>query len=78
VAADKAYLRHKDLKAVARVAGAPYVPFKNNTLPPGEDFVWSRMYHVSMLNRETFLEHYHKRSSVESAQCLVCQGGRLV
>ena len=71
VAADKAYLSRKNLKAVERVGDTAYVPFKSNTLPPDEDSAWSRMYHVFMLNRETFLEHYHKRSSVESAFSMV-------
>lgn len=67
VAADKAYLSRKNLNAVQRVGGTAYVPFKSNTVPPDEDSVWAKMYSVFMLNRETFLEHYHKRSSVESA-----------
>jgi len=71
VSADKAYLSRKNLKAVERAGGTPYVPFKSNTVPPNDDSVWSKMYSVFMLNRETFLEHYHKRSSVESAFSMV-------
>ena len=40
-------------------------------MPPTDDSIWSKMYSVFMLNRETFLEHYHKRSSVESAFSMV-------
>ena len=71
VSADKAYLSRKNLKAVERVGGTPYVPFKSNTVPPDGNSVWARMYHVFRLNRETFLEHYHRRSSVESAFSMV-------
>ena len=69
VAADKAYLSHKNLKAVKAAGGTPYVPFKSNTLPPDEEdsSVWSQMYHYFMLNREEFLEHYHQRSNAETA-----------
>lgn len=63
--------RRKNLKAVERVGGTPYVPFKSNTVPPTDDSIWSKMYGVFMLNRETFLEHYHKRSSIESAFSMV-------
>lgn len=67
VAADKAYLSRKNLKAVERAGGTPFVPFKSNTLPPTEDSIWSKMYGYFMCHREEFLEHYHKRSNVESA-----------
>ena len=71
VAADRAYLSRMNLEAVERVDGTAYVPFKSNTVPPEGDSVWSRMYHVFMLNREMVLEHYHKRSSAESAFSMI-------
>jgi transposase len=71
VSADRAYLSRKNLKAVERAGGTPYVPFKPNTVPPDEDSIGSKMYSVFMLNRETFLQHYHKRSSAESAFSMV-------
>ena len=71
VAADKAYLSRKNLNAVERVGDTPYIPFKTNTLPPDEDSVWSRMYHVFTLQREAFLEHYHKRSNAETAYSMI-------
>jgi transposase len=67
VAADRAYLSRKNLEAVERVGGTPYVPFKSNTLPPEGDSVWSRMYGYFMCHRDEFLEHYHRRVSAESA-----------
>ena len=68
VAADKAYLSHKNLQAVESVGGTPFVPFKSNTLPPAEDgSAWAQMYYFFMQNREQFLEHYHKRSNAETA-----------
>ncbi|MDX6381251.1 MAG: hypothetical protein QOI57_2275 [Rubrobacteraceae bacterium] len=71
VSADKAYLSHKNTEAVEQVGAIPFIPFKSNTLPPAEDSAWSRMYHYFMFNRETFAEHYHKRSNIESAYSMI-------
>ncbi len=73
VVADKAYLSHKNLRAVELAGGTPYVPFKSNTAEPAEeeDSAWARMYHYFMFNRETFLEHYHQRSNIESAYSMI-------
>jgi hypothetical protein len=56
VLADKAYLSHKNLKAVDLAGGTPFVPFKSNTVEPAADDVstWARMYHFFIYNRETF------------------------
>jgi hypothetical protein len=71
VTADKAYLSHKNLRAVEQAGGTPFVPFKSNTVEPEGDSIWARMYHFFVYNRETFLEHYHKRSNIESAYSMV-------
>ena len=66
VSADKAYLSHKNLAAIEAVNGAPFIPFKSNTVATTEDSAWGRMYHYFMLKREDFLSHYHRRSNVET------------
>lgn len=71
VSADKAYLSRKNASAVEAVGATPFVPFKSNSLPPAESSAWSRMYHYFMFNREEFLQHYHRRSSVESVFSMV-------
>ena len=73
VLADKAYLSHKNLRAVEAVGGTPFVPFKSNTVEPTEeaDPIWARMYYYFMYNRLTFMEHYHMRSNVESAYSMI-------
>lgn len=71
VSADKAYLSHKNLRAVELAGGTPFVPFKSNTVEPTEDSIWSKMYYYFMHERETFLEHYHRRSNVESAYSMI-------
>jgi transposase len=71
VSADKAYLSHKNLKAVAHVNAMPFIPFKVNTAVPKKNNIWSEMYHYFMYNREEFLTHYHKRSNVETAFSMI-------
>ena len=49
----------------------PYIPFKINTAVPKGNNIWSEMYHYFMTNRTEFLDHYHKRSNVETAFSMI-------
>jgi len=71
VSADKAYLSRKNLNAVESVGGMPFIPFKSNTLEPTEAGAWARMYHLFMYRREEYMEHYHKRSNIETAYSMI-------
>jgi transposase len=71
VSADKAYLSHKNLHAVEAVGGMPFIPFKSNTVVPTEAGMWARMYHLFMYQREAYMEHYHKRSNIETAYSMI-------
>jgi transposase len=71
VSADKAYLSHDNLKAVAKHNAMPYIPFKVNTIAPKDNSLWAEMYYYFMHNREEFLTHYHKRSNVETAFSMI-------
>lgn len=72
VSADKAYLSREILDAVERAGATPYVPFKTSTVVPKDNgSIWSKMYHLFMFNREIYLEHFHKRSNVESAFSMI-------
>jgi len=71
VSADKAYLSHKSLSAVEAVGGMPFVPFKSNTLEPTKAGTWAKMYHLFMYEREAFMQHYHKRSNIETAFSMI-------
>jgi len=76
VSADKAYSSRKNLHAVQAVGGTAYIPFKHRTngigsKQDGFDGLWSRMWHFYNFNRETFLQHYHKRSNVESTFAMI-------
>lgn len=71
VSADKAYLSKKNLQAVEDIGGMPFVPFKSNTLEPTGAGAWARMYHLFMYKREEYMEHYHKRSNIETAFSMI-------
>ena len=70
VSADKAYLSKENLRAAERVGATPYIPFRSNsrrvTAYGKPDVLWERAWFVYHFNRAQFLEHYHKRSNVET------------
>ena len=67
---DKAYNSFANFNAVASAGATPYIPFKKNTTAKvhtgNKAWLWRKMYHYFQLNQEEFLEHYHKRSNVET------------
>lgn len=72
VSADLAYSARKNLDAVRDIGGIPYIPFKSNAT--GEAMgsaTWKKMYHYFQLNREEFMEHYHKRSNIEATNAAI-------
>ena len=72
VSADKAYLGGENLLVTLRQGAIPYIPFKSNSQiqtnygPKSESELWTRMFHFYNFHREEFLQHYHKRSNVET------------
>lgn len=77
VSADKAYLARKNLDAVEAIGATPFIPFKSSTAHlrqaplPEMETAWSRMYHWFAYNREDFMNHYHKRSNVETTFSMI-------
>ena len=70
VSADKAYLGATNMLATLKQGAIPYIPFKVNSMDASggtaKSEVWSRMFHFYNLHRAEFLQHYHKRSNVET------------
>lgn len=70
VSADKAYLSNANLQTVVDNHAQPYIPFKTNSRQEnrwaGKPALWKQMYHLYSYNTERFMEHYHKRSNVET------------
>ena len=58
----------------AGIGAEAYIPFKSNA--SGKSMgsaTWRRAYHYFQLHQEEFLEHYHKRSNVETAFMMIKQ-----
>lgn len=76
VAADKAYSDRRNLHTVQAVGGTAYIPFKSNSTGMSDhhhkfDGLWNHMWHFYNLNRGAFLQHYHKRSNVETTFSMI-------
>ena len=76
VSADKAYSGRQNLKAVQAVGGTAFIPFRVSSTGKGDhhhrlDGLWHYMYHFYNFNREVFMEHYHKRSNVETVFSMI-------
>jgi len=72
ISADMAYSSRLNLQLVANEGGKAYIPFrKNATGKAKESTLWGKMYHYFQLNRDDFMEHYHKRSNIESTNAAI-------
>jgi transposase len=57
---------------VANAGGKPYIPFrKSATGRAGGSAIWKKMFHYFQLNRDEFMEHYHKRSNIEATNAAI-------
>ena len=65
VSADKGYASKTNAEAIASLGATPFISFASHHRGNGGG-KWSEMYHYFMFKREEFLQHYHKRSNVES------------
>jgi transposase len=70
VSADKGYGSVKNYKAIQRHGATPYIAFKSIHTGRAEG-MWQRMYHLYQFHRAEFLQHYHKRSNVESTFSMI-------
>jgi len=70
VSADKAYASENNFATVLANGGFPYIVFKNNTTG-GIGGTFEQMFHYFSLNKEAYLQHYHKRSNVESTFSMI-------
>lgn len=70
VSADKSYPSESNFEAVRSCGGFPYLLFKSNATG-GIGGVFEQMFHYFSLNKDTFIQHYHKRSNVESTFSMI-------
>lgn len=68
ISADKAYSGRDNLAFVDNLNATPFIPFRagSTSKPKGNNHIWRKMFHYFEYNKDEFLEHYHKRSNVES------------
>jgi len=72
VSADMAYSSRDNLNMVNNIGGTPYIPFKKSATDKQRgSSMWVKMYHYFMLNKEDFMEHFHKRSNIESTNAAI-------
>jgi transposase len=65
VSADKGYASKANYDSVARLGATPFISFPDNHRGQGGG-KWAEMYHYFNFRKQEFLQHYHKRSNVES------------
>lgn len=73
VCADKAYSSEKNLHLVLVKAAQPYIAFRSNATAANKrsGSVWKRLFLQYQYNQEWFMEHYHRRSNVESTFSMI-------
>ncbi len=65
VSADAAYGSAANVATIAGHNGTPFIAFKSNNTGKASP-LFEQMFHYFMYKREEFLQHYHKRSNIES------------
>ena len=73
MSADKAYSSRDNLAYINEIGGVPYIPFRTNASgkPRGSDHIWRRMYDFFSFRRDEFMQHYHRRSNIESTNNMI-------
>lgn len=70
VSADKAYASVENFETVAACGGTGFIAFKSNHTGNAGG-IFQKMFHYFQYRREEFLQHYHRRSNVESVFSMV-------
>ena len=72
VTADLAYSSRANLEEVKNVGGMAFIPYRKNATGKSRgSALWSKMFHYFQLNRDEFMEHYHKRSNIEATNAAI-------
>jgi transposase len=72
VTADMAYSSRNNLDQVKAIGGTAYIPYRKNATGKSKgSSLWSKMFHYFQLNRDDFMEHYHKRSNIEATNAAI-------
>ncbi len=68
--ADKAYTSRANFDAVDTVGGKLYAAFKKDATG-GVGGLYGKMSHYFALNKEEYMNHYHRRSMIESTFSMI-------
>lgn len=71
VSADKAYSGYDNMRVAERHGAVPYIDFKEGSVGTGKCKIWNKMFHLYQAFRDQFMEHYHRRSNVETTFSMV-------
>lgn len=73
ISADKAYSSRANYILAEELGATPYIPFKSNAVgnPRGKSRLWRNMFHLFQYKQEEFMEHYHKRSNIETTNMAI-------
>jgi len=72
VSADMAYSSRDNLDTVKGIGGTAYIPYRKNATGKSRgSSLWSKMFHYFQLNRDEFMDHYHKRSNIEATNAAI-------
>lgn len=71
VSADKAYSSKANHAAANALGAVPYIPFKKGNKGKTGPKMWKKMFHYFQFKQDAFMEHYHKRSNVETLFAMV-------
>lgn len=70
VSADKGYSSYECHSAVAKAGATPFIAFKGNATAE-RGGLFRKMFHFFQFKQAEFLQHYHRRSNVESTVMMV-------
>jgi transposase len=70
VAADKAYASMLNFDTVDSVGGTLYAAFKDSATGKVGG-IYGKMYHYFAMNQEEYMQHYHRRSMIESTFSMI-------
>lgn len=65
VSADKGYASKLNYEVISHLGAVPFISFPDSHKGQGGG-KWAEMYHYFNFRKQEFLQHYHKRSNVES------------
>lgn len=71
VYADKGYPGLENYATIEKVGAIPFIPFKTNQTGNKAGGLWAKMFHYFAFRKDEFMQHYHKRSNVESTFSMI-------